>query len=70
VDGIGGEPAAEAEQLSQLVVEICNGLPDLGMLPVEDIPWLPWSAQEVLVAAGLLFQCLREAQASGAGPWD
>jgi hypothetical protein len=55
VDGIGGEPTVEAQQLSQLVVEICNALADLGMLPVEDIPWLPWSAQDVLVAAGLLF---------------
>jgi hypothetical protein len=34
VDGIGGEHAAEARQLSQLVMEIYNTLADLGMLPV------------------------------------
>jgi hypothetical protein len=40
VDGIGGERAAEAGQLSHLVVEISNALVDLGMLPVQDIPQL------------------------------
>jgi hypothetical protein len=34
VDGIMGETASEAEQLSQLVVGISNALVDLGMLPI------------------------------------
>jgi hypothetical protein len=34
VDGIKGERAAEAGQLSQLVVEISNALVGLGMLPI------------------------------------
>jgi hypothetical protein len=38
VDRIDGEHATEADQLSQLVVEISNALVDLGMLPVQDIP--------------------------------
>jgi hypothetical protein len=46
VDRIGGEHATEARQLSQLVVEISNALADLGMLPIQDIPQLPKSAQE------------------------
>jgi hypothetical protein len=40
VDGIGGERAAKAGQLSHLVAEISNALVDLGMLPVQDIPQL------------------------------
>jgi hypothetical protein len=43
VDEIKGECAAEAGQLSQLVVEISNALVNIGMLPVQDI--LPTSAQ-------------------------
>jgi hypothetical protein len=70
VDGIGGERAVEAGQLSQLVMEISNAPADLGMLPIQDIPQLSRSAQEVLTTAGLLLERLREAQASGAGPWD
>jgi hypothetical protein len=42
----------------------------LGMLPVQDIPQFLTSAQEVLMAAGLLLECLREAWASGAGLWE
>jgi hypothetical protein len=49
---------------------ISNALVDLGMLPVQDIPQLPKSAQEVLMAAGLLLERLQEAQASDTGPWD
>jgi hypothetical protein len=38
MDRINGKRAAEAERLSQLVVEISNALVDLGMLPIQDIP--------------------------------
>jgi hypothetical protein len=55
VDEIKGERAAEAEQLSQLVVGISNALVDLGMLPIQDIPQLPKSAWEVLTTAGLIW---------------
>jgi hypothetical protein len=34
VDGIGGERAAEAGQLSQLVVEISKALANLGIFPI------------------------------------
>jgi hypothetical protein len=70
VDRIRGEHTAEAGQLSQLVMEIPNALADEGMLPIQDIPQLPKSAQEVLTVAGLLFKRLWEAQDSGAGPWN
>jgi hypothetical protein len=70
VDGIGVERAAEAGQLSQLVMEISNAPADLGMLPIQDIPQLSRSVQEVLTMASLLLERLREAQVSDAGPWD
>jgi hypothetical protein len=40
------ESAAEAGQLSQLVMEISNALVDLGMLPIQNIHHLPKSIQE------------------------
>jgi hypothetical protein len=70
VDGIEGERAIDAGQLSQLAVEISNALADLGMLPVQNIPQLLKSAQEVLTTTGLLLERLWEAQTSGASPWD
>jgi hypothetical protein len=36
VDGVEGEHATEAGQLSQLVMQISNTLVDLGMLPIRD----------------------------------
>jgi hypothetical protein len=54
----------------QLVVGISNALVELGMLPVQDIPQLPKSAQENLTVASLLLEHLWEVQASDAGPWD
>jgi hypothetical protein len=51
-------------------MKISNALADLGMLPIQDIPQLPKSPQEVLTVAGLLLECLWEMQASVAGPWD
>jgi hypothetical protein len=40
------------------------------MLPVQDIPQLQKLAREVLAVASLVLECLQEAQASDAGPWD
>jgi hypothetical protein len=54
VERIEGEHTIEARQLSRLVIEISNALADLGMLPVQDIPQLSKSVQEVLTVAGLL----------------
>jgi hypothetical protein len=55
--------------VSQLVMGISNALVDLGVFPIQDIPRCPKSAQEVLAAAGLILECLREEHASDAGPW-
>jgi hypothetical protein len=38
VDGIEGERATKAGQLSQLVMEISSALVHIGILPVQDIP--------------------------------
>jgi hypothetical protein len=70
VDGITHECTAKVEQLVQLVVGISNALVELGMLPVQDIPQLPKSAQKNLTVASLLLEHLWEVQASDAGPWD
>jgi hypothetical protein len=60
--GSKGEGTTEAKQLSQLVAGTSNTLVDLGMLPVQGIPQLLKSAWEVLMAAGLILEHLREAQ--------
>jgi hypothetical protein len=62
------ECIVEARELSPLVMEISNALVDLGMLSIWDIPQLPRMAQEVLVVASLILECLREEHASGVGP--
>jgi hypothetical protein len=49
---------------------ISNALVDLGKLHVRDIPQFLKLAQEVLTAAGLLREWLREVWASATGPWD
>jgi hypothetical protein len=51
-------------------VRVASVLIDLGLLPVEDIPQLPKTAQEVLPAVALILKCLQEALDSSAGPWD
>jgi hypothetical protein len=61
MDVINGMCAAEGGRPSQLVV---------GRLPIQDISQLPNSSREVLMAAGLILEHLREAQASGIGPLD
>jgi hypothetical protein len=68
VAGVKDELAAEARELSMLVVEVSNALVDLRMLAIQDILQLLKMAQEVLPAAGLILQCLREQRASGADP--
>jgi hypothetical protein len=49
---------------------ISNSLVDLGMLHIHDIPQLPKLAREALMVAGLILECLQEAQTSSASPWD
>jgi hypothetical protein len=39
-------------------------------MPIQDIPQLPKSSQEVLPTAGLVLEFLQEVLASGAGPWE
>jgi hypothetical protein len=67
---IDGERAAEAKQLSQRVMRISNVLVNLGQLPVQDIPQLPKSAQEVMPMVDLLLKHLQEALTSSASLWD
>jgi hypothetical protein len=67
---INCEHAAEAERLSQLVVEISNALVDLGMLPIQDITQFPKLIRKVLPPVGLILECLQEAMAFDIGPWD
>jgi hypothetical protein len=70
MDGITGERTTEARRLLQLAVGISNALVNLGMLLVWEIAQFLKSAQEVLTMTGLLLEHLREARASGAGPWE
>jgi hypothetical protein len=70
LDRINDERAAEARQLSQLVVKISDVLVDLGMLPVQDIPQLLKSTPEALPAANLILKLLQEVLDSDAVPWD
>jgi hypothetical protein len=66
VAGIEGEHATEAMKLSRSVREISDAL---GVFPIWDIPQRLKSAQDVLMAAGLILEHLREENAFGAGPW-
>jgi hypothetical protein len=65
VDRIDNEHAVEVKQLSQWVVRISNIMFDLGLLPIQDIPQLLKSAQEVLLVVDILKR-LQEVLASGA----
>jgi Flp pilus assembly CpaE family ATPase len=69
-DRINSEHTIEVEQLSWHVVRISDVLVDLGMLLIQNILQLLKSAQEVLPVVDLVLQCLQEALASSAGPWD
>jgi hypothetical protein len=53
-----------------VVTEISDALVDLEMLPIQDIPQQPKSAQEVLMVASLLLELPREPHASSTVPWD
>jgi thioester reductase-like protein len=70
VDRIDGGCATEAEQLSQWVMRISNVLVNLGLLPIQDTPQLPKSAQKVMSAVDLVMKHLQEALASDIDPWD
>jgi hypothetical protein len=65
---IESKRAAEAVQLSRLIMEISEALVDLGVFPIRDIPVHPKLAQDVLTATSLVFEHQREEQASSAGP--
>jgi hypothetical protein len=67
VDRIDNEHAVEVKQLSQWVVRISIIMFDLGLLPIQDIPQLLKSAQEVLLVVDILKR-LQEVLASGASP--
>jgi hypothetical protein len=70
VDMINGECTIEAERLSRQVMWTSRVLVYLCMLPVQDIPQLPKSAQEVLLAFDLVLNRLQEALASDVSLWD
>jgi hypothetical protein len=67
VVGVQSKCAVEAVQLSRSVMEIFDALVDLGMFPNWDIPESPKSAQDVLVVASLVLECLWEEHASDVG---
>jgi hypothetical protein len=56
MDEIKGGRIAKAEQLSQMVMKISSMLFDLGIFPIQEIPQLLKSAQEVLMVVGLLLE--------------
>jgi hypothetical protein len=64
VDRIADDRAAEAEWLSCQVAQVAGVLTDLGLLPIEDIPQLSKTAQEVLPVVALILKCLQEARDS------
>jgi hypothetical protein len=70
VDRINVDRVAEAERLSQQVMRVAGILVDLGLPPVEHIPQLLRTAQEVLPAVALILKHMQEALDSSAGPWD
>jgi hypothetical protein len=67
---IANDRAAEAKRLSRQLMSVAGILIDLGLLPMEDIPRLPKTVQDALVAVILVLERLQGALDSGAGPWD
>jgi hypothetical protein len=55
---VGHKRAVKAVKLSGSIMEISNTLVNLGVLSIRDIPTQPWSAQDVLTAAGLILEHL------------
>jgi hypothetical protein len=68
--GVEDKRATEAGELSALVVETSNALVNLRMLPIRDVSQLPKMAHEILKAAGIILELLREEHHSGSTPWD
>jgi hypothetical protein len=64
------ERVAKAGQLTILVRDISKVLVDLGMHPILGIPQDPRMAGNILEAPCTTLECLREAYASGHGPWN
>jgi hypothetical protein len=58
----------DAVKLSWSIGEISDALVDLGVFPIQDIPKRSKSAQDVLIAAGLVLENRRKEHASGADP--
>jgi hypothetical protein len=50
-------------------MEISDGLVNLGVFPIRDIPAQPRSVQDVLMVVSLVLEHLPKERASGAGPW-
>jgi hypothetical protein len=70
VNRMDDDRAAEAERLSWQVVHVASIVVDLGMLPVEDIPQLPKTDEQVLSVVALILKHLQEVLDSGAIPWN
>jgi hypothetical protein len=66
---VESECAAEAVQLSRLVMEISDALVNLSVFPIQDIPAHLKSIQDVLTAASLILERLQEEHASSVGSW-
>jgi hypothetical protein len=66
---VESEHATEAMQLSRSVIEISDALVDLGVFPIWNIPTHPKLVQDVLTAASLILEHLREEHAYGVRPW-
>jgi hypothetical protein len=69
VAGVENERVVEVVQLSKSVMEIFDSLVGPGLSPIRDIPVYLTLAQDVLTAASLILEHLREEHASGADPW-
>jgi hypothetical protein len=70
VNRMDDDRAADAERLSWQVVHVASIVVDLGMLPVEDIPQLPKTDEQVLSVVALILKHLQEVLDSGAIPWN
>jgi hypothetical protein len=66
--GVEEESITEAEELGALAMETSKGLVDLGLPPIQRVPWVTRKAHEVLEAVGVFLECLREAHVSSTGP--
>jgi hypothetical protein len=61
---------AEAARLARIVGDMSGALVNLGMAPVPEIPQLPDKADDVLRAAGVVVERLKDAADNGFGLWD